>query len=238
MNGHVIHSPTSRAFLLFLSAWLFLSFLMTFLYFVSIPGFFHALGLEPKTALLLSLLSIVGSAVNVPIKRIRKLVTVQHETFGFWGISYQVPVRRSEEIVIAVNVGGCLIPIAVSVYLIATNLDLWLQYLLATAVTTVVSYATARVIPGVGIAVPFFLPATVAGTVALLTAKGGAASVAYVAGTLGTLIGADLLNLRKAVNWGDAPVLSIGGAGTFDAVFVTGLTAVWIAYVLSPGAGA
>ena len=51
------------------------------------------------------------------------------------------------------------------------------------------------------------------------------ASVAYCAGTVGTLLGADVLNLRRIPSLG-APMASIGGAGTFDAVFLTGIAAV------------
>ena len=49
--------------------------------------------------------------------------------------------------------------------------------------------------------------------------------IAYVGGTLGTLLGADVLNMGKIRNLG-APVASIGGAGTFDGVFLSGLIAV------------
>jgi uncharacterized membrane protein len=50
-------------------------------------------------------------------------------------------------------------------------------------------------------------------------------AVAYISGTLGTLIGADLLNMRAITKLG-APVVSIGGAGTFDGVFLAGVIAV------------
>ncbi len=235
MNGRVLHYPSSRVFMVLMALWLLISFLLASLYLFSIPGFFRALGLDPRTALFLSLLSILGSTVNVPVHRVRRTVVVRHEVSTFWGITYPVPLKSTEEITVSVNLGGCVVPLAVSCYLLATRPHLWLEYAIDTAATTVVSYATARVVPGVGIAVPFFLPAAVAGATALMIADGQAASVAYVAGTLGTLIGADLLHLRRAVRWGNAAVLSIGGAGTFDAIFVTGLTAVWIAYALSPG---
>ena len=54
------------------------------------------------------------------------------------------------------------------------------------------------------------------------------AALAYVGGTLGTLIGADLANLGKVQKLG-APVASIGGAGTFDGIFIAGITAVLLA---------
>jgi len=52
--------------------------------------------------------------------------------------------------------------------------------------------------------------------------------LAYIAGSLGTLIGADLTNLDKVRGLG-APVASIGGAGTFDGIFLTGILAVLLA---------
>jgi len=64
--------------------------------------------------------------------------------------------------------------------------------------------------------------------VAVLIAQHHAAALAYVGGSLGTLIGADLLNLGTVQRLG-APVASIGGAGTFDGIFLTGIMAVLLA---------
>jgi uncharacterized membrane protein len=50
---------------------------------------------------------------------------------------------------------------------------------------------------------------------------------------MGTLIGADLLNLAKIGTLG-APVASIGGAGTFDGIFLTGILAVLLAGIAAP----
>jgi uncharacterized membrane protein len=68
----------------------------------------------------------------------------------------------------------------------------------------------------------------------------GAAPVAYIAGTLGTLIGADLLNLRAILRGSLLPATeaeetpakvidSIGGAGVFDGIFLTGILAPFLA---------
>jgi len=53
-------------------------------------------------------------------------------------------------------------------------------------------------------------------------------ALAYVCGVLGTLIGADLTNL-EAVQEIEAPIASIGGAGTFDGVFLSSTIAVLLA---------
>jgi uncharacterized membrane protein len=47
---------------------------------------------------------------------------------------------------------------------------------------------------------------------------------------MGTLIGADLMNFDKLAQL-KAPVLSIGGAGTFDGIFLTGIASVLIASI-------
>jgi uncharacterized membrane protein len=91
-----------------------------------------------------------------------------------------------------------------------------------------VCYHLAEPVVGLGIALPMFVPAIATAIVALALSGQYAAILAYVGGSLGTLIGADLLNLGKIQDLG-APVASIGGAGTFDGIFVTGILAVFIA---------
>jgi uncharacterized membrane protein len=80
----------------------------------------------------------------------------------------------------------------------------------------------------VGIVVPMFVPPLVAAGVGLILAFRRAPPLAYVAGSMGTLIGADITNLWNLAPLG-APFVSIGGAGTFDGVFLTGIIAGLIA---------
>jgi len=86
----------------------------------------------------------------------------------------------------------------------------------------------ARPVPGLGIATPMFVPPLAAALTALIINPHWATPTAYVAGTLGTLIGADILNLHR-IKQLNAPVASIGGAGTFDGIFLTGILAVLLA---------
>jgi uncharacterized membrane protein len=99
---------------------------------------------------------------------------------------------------------------------------------MATAAIAALTHYLARPVVGLGIAVPLFIPPLSAALVALLLTPAQAPLTAYVAGTVGTLIGADLLNLHKLTGL-RAPVASIGGAGTFDGVFITGIMAVLLA---------
>jgi uncharacterized membrane protein len=95
-------------------------------------------------------------------------------------------------------------------------------------IVTAVVHWLATPVPGVGIAVPTFIPPLVATGTAWVLQRRSAPPLAYIAGSLGTLIGADLLNLGQIQGLG-APVASIGGAGTFDGIFLTGILAVILA---------
>jgi uncharacterized membrane protein len=105
-----------------------------------------------------------------------------------------------------------------------------LASLAAVAITALFTHAVARPVRGLGIAVPALLPGIFAAAVAIVLHPVAVAGLAYVGGTLGTLVGADLLNMHKIRRLG-APVASIGGAGTFDGVFITGIVAVLLAAI-------
>jgi uncharacterized membrane protein len=96
------------------------------------------------------------------------------------------------------------------------------------AIVTAIVHGLAYPVKGVGIAVPVFIPPVVAAATALLLSRQSAPSLAYIAESLGTLIGADLLNLGIIQELG-APIASIGGAGRFDAIFMKGILAVLLA---------
>jgi uncharacterized membrane protein len=114
-----------------------------------------------------------------------------------------------------------------SIYLLIKR-ELWAKGLMATAIVALVIHWMAEPIRGLGIAVPVFMPVAVTAIVAVILSREDSAPLAYIAGSLGTLIGADLTNLNKVRGLG-APVASIGGAETFDGIFLTGILAVLLA---------
>jgi uncharacterized membrane protein len=195
---------------------------------------FVSLGVSPPTAMWLLFGSLVGSYFNIPVGELpAQGQMVSDQVKDFFGMQYNVPaVQNWAGTVIAVNVGGAVIPTVMSIYLLVSR-ALWVPGLIATAVVAVVLHWLANPVPGIGIAVPVFLPALVTAVVALLLSRENAAPLAYIAGSMGTLIGADLTNLDKVQGLG-APVASIGGAGTFDGIFLTGILAVLLAGVYHP----
>jgi uncharacterized membrane protein len=186
------------------------------------------LGVSSGTALLLLFGSLIGSYINIPVWEFPERDVQSGREVIFFGMRYVVPVVvQWPGTVVAVNVGGAVIPTLLSLYLLIKN-DLWIRGIVTTAAVTVVVHALAYPVPGVGIAVPIFVPPVATAIVAVLIARQHAAALAYVGGSLGTLIGADLLNLGAVQGLG-APVASIGGAGTFDGIFLTGIMAVLLA---------
>ena len=189
-------------------------------------------GLGMRGALLVLLGSLAGSYFNIPVAELPQQHVMSGQLVDFFGMQYVVPVAVAwPGTVIAVNVGGALIPTLVSIYLLMRH-RLWLQGLVAIACVAILSHSLAHPVHGLGIAVPIFVPALATAVTALLLSREHAPSLAYISGSCGTLIGADLLNLDKLQGLG-APVASIGGAGTFDGIFLTGILAVLIASTTS-----
>jgi uncharacterized membrane protein len=191
-----------------------------------------SLGVSSSTAMLLLLGSLIGSYFNVPIYQLPPEHVLSDQVRDYFGMYYVVPRAHWSAPVIAVNIGGAVIPTIMSFYLLFTH-HLWIKGIVATAIVALVLHWLAHPVQGVGIAVPIFLPALTTAIVALLLAGAHAAPLAYIGGSLGTLIGADLTNLSQIRGLG-APVASIGGAGTFDGIFLTGILAVLLASFYHP----
>lgn len=190
------------------------------------------LGLGPGAAMLLLFGSLIGSYFNIPVAYLPPQPVASGQVIEFFGMHYVVPmVTQWPGTVIAVNVGGAIIPTLVSLYLMIKH-GLWGTGVLAIAVVAAICHWLAQPVPGLGIAMPVFVPVLTTAIVALVLSRVYAAPLAYIGGSLGTLIGADLLNFGRIQGLG-APVASIGGAGTFDGIFVIGLLAVLLASLLS-----
>ena len=177
----------------------------------------------------------MGAAINIPLAELPgKQVVETHELQDFWGWRYRVPVLRHwPDTMLAINVGGAVIPTLLSIYLMSKN-QIYAQALVGVAIVAAVVHTLATPVPQMGISVPIFLPPIISALVAVFLSRDYAAPLAYISGCLGTLIGADLMNIGELGRLG-ASIASIGGAGTFDGVFLTGILAVLLA--ARPGVG-
>jgi uncharacterized membrane protein len=188
---------------------------------------FDKVGMHPEIVFLLLLACLIGSYINIPLYRLRIEQPVTEQVVSFFGARIRVPTVSRGEMVVAVNVGGAIVPSLIATYLLA-NTAYPVQALIGVAVVAAVSKYLARPVVGVGIAMPAFIPPILTALIALILAPQQSPMVAYISGTFGVLIGADLLNLKNLAAL-RAPVVSIGGAGTFDGIFLTGIIAVLLA---------
>jgi len=189
---------------------------------------YEKMGIGRRHILGILLLSLLGSAVNIPLAELpAKEIVVEHAV-NFFGVWYAVPeIVQEGRTIIAINLGGALIPAALSVYLLVKR-AIYVQAAVGIAIVAAITHLMARPVPGVGIAMPTLLPPILAAIVAVLVSRKHAAPLAYIAGSMGCLLGADVLNLDRIRELG-APIASIGGAGISDGVFLTGIIAVLLA---------
>lgn len=225
-SGLPIYRPHESTFYVFFAVLLTVVVIVLFIGVSEVA--FETIGFTRLQVILILVGTFLGSSVNIPVHRVKSRVQiVKAEEVQFFGIRYRIPQIAVEEAstLVAVNVGGALIPTIVSLYLLRTDVGQVPYALAGVLITAVVVHLVAREVPGLGITTPAFVPPIAAALSAVLLSPHSPSIIAYVAGTMGTLIGADLTNLRDVPSLG-APVVSIGGAGTFDGVFLTGIIAV------------
>ena len=207
--------------LIFLLFFFFLPILFVLGYFHVITIGFEKLGLSPEVTIFLLLSILIGSTVNIPLGKKKVIYVREQRFFGFW----QTP--KLEAHGIAINLGGAVIPVLLSLYFLYLTWQAGFSLrpiLITTILMIAVSKVLARVIPGRGISIPALIPRIFSAIFAMMFASQLAAPCAFISGVLGTLIGADILNLRKVQKYGG--FASIGGAGVFDGIFLVGMVSV------------
>ena len=203
-----------------------LSFILLILFILLLPVLFFflhihlagraltKLGISPNLAIFIILLCLIGSTINIPL--ITRAVDSQESVncpFNYPGFP-QLTGRQ----IIAINVGGAIIPLLICLYLLPKAP--LMKTIIATFISSIIVYQLARPMPAVGIVVPILIPPLVAATLALILSPRNPTPVAYISGVLGVLIGADLMNLGCLTSPG---LMSIGGAGVFDGIFMVGI---------------
>ena len=189
------------------------------------------LHIVPNYAVILVLGILLGGMVNIPLQRVPQADMVVVNPLSVYGLPQSWPKfgRAFRETIVAVNLGGCVIPVAVAAYE-AANLDpsLWGPTIIAVVINVGVCFALARPVPGVGITIPGLVPGLVAAILVMLFAPADAAPVAFIAGVAGPLVGADFMHLKDVTRTATG-IASIGGAGTFDGIVLSGVIAAYLA---------
>ena len=192
------------------------------------------LGLTPLQSALAAIGIFLGSIFNIPIKRFRNELPRASDSSMMYGLRHQFPfdLKRPDSVLLAVNVGGCLVPLLIAVLQISrlavAGTEILLLAGVSIAINILVCERLAQPVEQTGIALPALIPAFVAVATALILTPGHAPSVAFSSGVLGPLVGADLLHLRE-IKKISAGVASIGGAGTFDGIVISSIVATLLA---------
>jgi uncharacterized membrane protein len=194
------------------------------------------LGVSPIVALAAYMLILVGSLVNIPVYEFKSDSVQSSQVIPYMGVRYTLPSWHGRRTVVALNLGGCVIPALISIYF-ALSLPL-LQLLVCTVIVSLGVYYFSRPVRSVGVLVPVMVPPLLAVGVSFIAMYLGniqaheLARVAFVAGVFGTIVGADILHIRSIRRLG-AEMVSIGGAGTFDGILLTGILATIFAAIIS-----
>ena len=182
------------------------------------------LGFSPTVAFILFIAVLLGSTINIPLYQVESTIPIVPDFRDmwlrqFWGIPLQ---KARQKTIIALNVGGGLIPVILAIYELTRSNPLAIFGV--TLIVTIVSYFAAQIVPGIGIQMNALISPLTAAISSILIAESSVPSIAFAGGVLGTLIGADLLHLKEIERM-SAGVLSIGGAGVFDGIALCGLFA-------------
>ncbi|WP_455211547.1 DUF1614 domain-containing protein [Kaarinaea lacus] len=189
---------------------------------------FDKLGLSSSSALLLLFSSLIGSTINLPLFSMKAEAPEKPPQIPLFGLLRPPTIPFTGRTLITINVGGGLIPLFFSAYLMKHNLIPFSDIIFGITIVTLVSYLTSRPVHGIGIGMPILIAPLCAALVAVMLNAEASAPLAYISGTMGVLIGADILRLKNIRQMG-LPLASIGGAGTFDGIFITGIVAVLLA---------
>ncbi|HZK30946.1 MAG TPA: DUF1614 domain-containing protein [Methanoregula sp.] len=189
---------------------------------------FTRLGFSWISALIIVLLMLFGSFVNIPVYRIRRdTIRVSQDNSPDFGVCVPFVSDQVWDTMLSLNFGGAVIPVCISLYMVyqaiqVTGMPLVLTICSDMIIVVVITFLVTRFVNGVGIQVPLFIPGLTALLAGLLLAgEAGlvAAVTAFVSGTSGVLIGGNILHLFRIKDLEISDV-SIGGAGTFGAIFI------------------
>ncbi|GAB6947513.1 DUF1614 domain-containing protein [Vulcanisaeta sp. JCM 16161] len=209
---------------------LVISPLLLFLFLVLIT-----IGVQPLLALTLTLGSLLTSYINVVVAEVTYYVPFNPFTDFMKLFPIPIIIQRIDKLFLEVNIGGAVIPTIISIYLISTYIIhgtlILISFMASLIISSLIIWQSARLIPGIGITLPPALPVLLTLMFTLISTAilhANPLAFSYSLGSLSTLLGADILNIRKVIR-SMRGYVSIGGAGVFDGIYMTGLMSLILA---------
>lgn len=191
------------------------------------------IGINPLIAFTVTVISLITSSMNIMIAE----VTYYTTPFPDFIKLFPIFIQRIDKLFIELNIGGSLIPILISIYLIlrylVINYYVIFMFIISLVLASFVIWRYSRIIPNVGVALPSALPVILTLVFTLIATaifRANPLAFSYSLGALSTLLGADVMNLRKVIRYMRGYV-SIGGAGVFDGIYLTSLLSLILASI-------
>lgn len=144
----------------------------------------------------------------------------------FASMLFDLPVFIYEDYFLAINIGGALIPLVLSIYLIKKLYMSLTKVIVGIALVSIATFFVTRVTDiGVVSSFPFYLfPSILAFLLSLLlfsSRSEKAPGYGYAITTFGVIIGGDIFHLPEIFK--EPFTGSLGGAGLYDMVYIAGL---------------
>ncbi|MDG6244167.1 MAG: DUF1614 domain-containing protein [Methanolobus sp.] len=198
-----------------------------------------SLGTINSTWLMIILLLILaGSFIEIPIARIRSRKPEQLTRYApVLEDIYSVPIvkelnigkQRVFDTTLTMNIGGAVIPALATIYLLLTQPNNTALQIMLIVVVGAILLSEMRA--GVGIIIPGYI-GLIAVPFSLIIDPENAAVVTFIAGVGGILIGNAISALTFNRERTGSAFISIGGAGSFRAIYVTTIIAALVSYFI------
>jgi Protein of unknown function (DUF1614) len=131
--SHMHYLPLAPGFFAILVGLFFIVLILR-----SVRYAYESLGVSSNTAIFLLFATLIGSFFNIPITELPPERAISHHVVDFFGMRYALPVvSHSRGTIVAVNVGGAIIPTLTSIYLLIKR-ELWVKGVLATVIVALV----------------------------------------------------------------------------------------------------
>lgn len=189
---------------------------------------FTRLGFSWLSALALVIFMVFGSFVNIPMYRIRReIVQVYQNEISDFDVCVPCTSKPVWDTLVSINLGGAVIPICVSLYMMygaimIMGTSLIFTVMIAIALVGIIAFISTRLVMRSGIQVHLLIPGLTALITGLLLTGGTgltAAVTAFIGGTTGVLLGGNIANFYRIKDL-DVTAVSFGGAGTFGSIFI------------------
>ncbi len=192
----------------------------------SIAGFARWLNIGRTVCSMLAVVFLVGSNIDIPLLELTRVLPMKTDFFHEYSYGWGSPAVSTT---LGVNLSGAVLPLLLSIVLAVRSPKASLLFSILSAAT--VAFLVSRAVPIQGVYLSPLLPSFAAAASAFLFAGRQAPTVAFIAGVVGTFLGADMLHLSALLDQ-DVNQLIVGGGGYLDAIALVGLSSTFMAWLM------